>query len=297
MYRATIKMKCKIPNRGAIIENYLDGNLSEVETEKFEEHFLGCEVCFDEIKFKQELINLIKEEGDVLFKDLIQRTPSTKKSKTITGKLINILSPKPVWIPALTVVLLVVLIAGKTPFREWRATVNAQRGLILLKNTRTIMADEFRPAGNFSLGMFSTTHSEEEAHPALKKLEAALDWNQNSQDAKLGMATFLYMNNQIDQADDLLKTLISQDSLNHQTWNMIALVSARQDKNTLALTSFDKALQINPYYPEAAYNRALFLQQQGNNKEAIEAWKTYLEIDQKSEWRNAAQNQLSSISP
>lgn len=49
-----------------MIDNYLDGKLSNDETEKFEEYYFSCDTCFKELKFIQELRNLIKENGEEL---------------------------------------------------------------------------------------------------------------------------------------------------------------------------------------------------------------------------------------
>ncbi len=57
-------MQCAKKNRNELIEDYLAGGLSNKEKEAFEEHFFDCNICFQELRLRQEVVDLIKAEGN-----------------------------------------------------------------------------------------------------------------------------------------------------------------------------------------------------------------------------------------
>lgn len=72
-------MKCRLKNRNEIIARYLNRELSDAEVEKFQEHFFNCDTCFEELRFKQDALELIKAEGDAIFAGLqVEPQGSTK---------------------------------------------------------------------------------------------------------------------------------------------------------------------------------------------------------------------------
>lgn len=288
-------MKCKIPKRGTVIDNYLDGKLSNDETEKFEEHFFNCDICFKEVKFKEELRSLIKDEGEVLFKEFLHKTPASQKNKNIIDKLFEILSPKPVWIPALSLILIVITIAGRTPFMVWRSNKNTIEGMLVLRNNWTITSDDLRPSDEFPLSIFSITHGAPETNPAINKFQKALEWNPTNTDAKRGIAINYYFLGNYDKVDSLLRVIISQDSLDFKSWNMLGILSVYQQDSTTALSAFNKSLQIQPEYKESAYNRAELLQKLHRYVEAKNAWNYYLRLDQRSEWAEVAKKRAAEL--
>lgn len=62
-------MNCDQKNRTDLIEKYLLNELSNSEMREFEEHFLSCDECFEEIHATSQLTSFIKEEGHELFKE------------------------------------------------------------------------------------------------------------------------------------------------------------------------------------------------------------------------------------
>lgn len=71
-------MKCKLQNREQWIEDYLAGNLSAEAREEFDEHCFICDACFSELRLREELIGLIKSEGQVLFADYLAQRKNDK---------------------------------------------------------------------------------------------------------------------------------------------------------------------------------------------------------------------------
>ena len=56
-------MKCTLPKRHEAIADYLTNELSEEEAIAFEEHYLQCDVCFQELQVAEDAMNLIEDEG------------------------------------------------------------------------------------------------------------------------------------------------------------------------------------------------------------------------------------------
>lgn len=64
-----MKMKCDLKNRDQQIEAFLARTLSPEEAEAFSEHFFNCDVCYEQLRLREEMQNLIRAEGKVLFAD------------------------------------------------------------------------------------------------------------------------------------------------------------------------------------------------------------------------------------
>lgn len=71
-------MKCKLQNREQWIEDYVAGNLSAEAREHFDEHCFNCDACFNELRLREELIGLIRSEGQVLFADYLAQQKTEK---------------------------------------------------------------------------------------------------------------------------------------------------------------------------------------------------------------------------
>jgi len=71
-------MTCKLKNRTQWIEDYLAGNLSAEAREQFDEHCFNCDACFNELRLREELIGLIKSEGQIIFADYLAQQKADK---------------------------------------------------------------------------------------------------------------------------------------------------------------------------------------------------------------------------
>lgn len=63
----------------------------------------------------------------------------------------------------------------------------------------------------------------------------------------------------------------------------------------LALSAADRALVIEPNFPEALFNRALILERMGVSREARAAWERYLRVDPSSQWATEARSHLAEL--
>lgn len=74
------KMKCKIKNREKVIDDYFSGAMSKAEKEAFDEHSFNCDICFQELRLREETVSLIKEDGKSIFAEYLKtRKPRVKQ--------------------------------------------------------------------------------------------------------------------------------------------------------------------------------------------------------------------------
>lgn len=66
---------------------------------------------------------------------------------------------------------------------------------------------------------------------------------------------------------------------------------------TQALAAADRALELDPEYAEALFNRALMLQRLGFRVDALIAWKRYLDVDAGSGWAVEARAHAAALAP
>jgi len=66
-------MKCELSNREQLIEDYVTGSLSQEEMDAFDEHCFNCDICFEELRLKEEMAALIKAEGKTIFSDYLAK--------------------------------------------------------------------------------------------------------------------------------------------------------------------------------------------------------------------------------
>lgn len=107
-------MKCSIKNRDEIIVRYLNRELSDVEVEAFQEHFFNCDICFEELRFKQDALELIEAEGDKIFAERQVESQQKTRDWNISHTIRNIvqeLRTRPSLSLGLTVIVLL-LAAG-----------------------------------------------------------------------------------------------------------------------------------------------------------------------------------------
>jgi tetratricopeptide (TPR) repeat protein len=55
---------------------------------------------------------------------------------------------------------------------------------------------------------------------------------------------------------------------------------------------YERALAINPSYPDAHYNLGLLYQNTGQPMKAVHHWKAYLKLDPTSNWATIARREL-----
>jgi hypothetical protein len=101
-------MSCEFVNRDQRIDDFLLGKLSPAEAEAFEIHIFGCAECLDELRLREQMIALIKEERVTAIADYPpQRLP--KQRPRLIKPIVNFLRFRPnIWIYAGTAAVLLI---------------------------------------------------------------------------------------------------------------------------------------------------------------------------------------------
>jgi hypothetical protein len=102
--------KCKYEN---LIDDYLYNRLSEEKKEEFEEHYFNCFSCFSKLKERDELITVVKHEGETIFQDKLEH----EKARKVTwyNKVLASISPKQWALTAASAALVLIIALGIIP--------------------------------------------------------------------------------------------------------------------------------------------------------------------------------------
>ncbi len=103
--------RCLLSHRDEIIDRYVTYELSEEAREAFDEHCFNCDVCFQALKHREEVVQLIKNEGRTIFAEFIAGRRAGFSLQILIEKMLHPGRLQPVeWAFAAIVVL--VLVAG-----------------------------------------------------------------------------------------------------------------------------------------------------------------------------------------
>ncbi|MFQ5629917.1 MAG: zf-HC2 domain-containing protein, partial [bacterium] len=87
-----INKKCEITDRDQRIDDFLLGKLSDKESEAFEIHVFGCPECFQELRIREQAVELIREERvTAVAKSAVQKSVAGKRAARsyVTGFFTN----------------------------------------------------------------------------------------------------------------------------------------------------------------------------------------------------------------
>ena len=105
-----------------------------------------------------------------------------------------------------------------------------------------------------------------------------------------GIACIILDSNQQAVAD--LTQAANKSPNDPHIWSDLGAAQIQAHQYGDALASLDRALKLNAIMPEALYNRAVALEQQGKLPEAAAAWRDYLAVDSTSGWAGDARRNL-----
>ena len=103
--------RCVDPKIGAFLHSFELGILSQEDNDRFEEHLLKCESCFNEVKTFNEGSNLLRNDSDI--RSLITRRASeVKQSKGLAKGFKELIWPRipVIFRPAFLYIIIVLLI-------------------------------------------------------------------------------------------------------------------------------------------------------------------------------------------
>ena len=102
----------KTCNYNNLIDDYLMNKLNEAKKMEFEEHYFNCQMCFEKMEERNELIAVVKDRGKTIFKE------ERKEEKTRVfsfDKVFSFFSPKQWAVTTVTAALMLVIFLGVSP--------------------------------------------------------------------------------------------------------------------------------------------------------------------------------------
>lgn len=298
-----------------LIEEYLDGELSQAEITQFEAHFLAAPQRKRHLRLNQNLRKIAASEAAA---EAAARKPQV-------AAVIDEPENRSGWfipIPAFGFALVALLVAGfgyglVQIVLDSSINVDAEIAelAVVYKGARPFKA---RITG-FDHAKESVTRSgpspdrspspdevlvERQRELAAGKLEEALE-TAATPNALYGRGKAFLAEDELPQALSLLERAVTEapedariQSDLGSAYLAIAENASEKEKQGLlmkALGSFDSAILLNPKLREPYFNRALALEMQGRIDDAKQAWGEYLKIDPDSAWASEANKRLSDL--
>ena len=101
--------KCKFEN---LIDDYLFDRLDETQKEKFEEHYFNCSQCFEKMEQTDQMIAVIKAEGNEIFRDVYA---PQKTKRFFPEQVLAFLTPRQWALAVVSAALVLVVAIGIIP--------------------------------------------------------------------------------------------------------------------------------------------------------------------------------------
>lgn len=103
--------KCTFEDR---IDDYLFNRLDEDKKREFEEHYFNCTSCFEKMTERDELVSVIKNKGNIIFKD--EYIAEAAKGETWLEKITSFLTPRQWALATISAALLLIVVFGVLPY-------------------------------------------------------------------------------------------------------------------------------------------------------------------------------------
>src|SRR5947209_570682 len=98
------------------------------------------------------------------------------------------------------------------------------------------------------------------------------------------------------QAQAILESLQGRGALSAEVFNDLGVAQFQLQNHEAAIMSFSRALEINPGYAEALFNRALAEESAIRYPEARRDWEQFLNVTTDANWKAEAERHLSALS-
>lgn len=287
-----------------LVDDYLDGTLSEPERERFLRFFL----LSPENREKLRLIgNLRKYAARQTAVQDVKQFSAEKSAWFDWRKLFSS--------PVLQFAAIALLIFG-AGFGIWRTAFyqsDVERGLAQMELAHRGNRPVEARVGGFDFAPLNNTRGAGEgdsaSEAARRRAEGFLLYAaaENENAATLhALAKFYLTGKNFDKSNELFERAAKfapDDAQLHGDWGALLLEmgkkAAFEQDGAKSLEFFDqslkhlaRAVELNPKLPEPRFNRALTLQTMTAFEEAKRAWREYLEIDANSQWAEEARRNL-----
>lgn len=284
-----------------LVEEYLDGELTDSEKERFVEFFLAAK----ENKLKLKLTQNLRK-----YAARSKKQAAEERSKKKLGFFEWVLLPATMRFAAIT------LLAAGAVFGFWRIFFyqsDTERGFAQLRAAyRGLRPTESRTTAGFEYASWQNTRggTQSAADQAALNRAALLfsEAAENPRDAEAhhALGLFYLTEQKPDYALKEFNLALQIAPNNAQFHNDLGALYFEKAKSAeengkseevmanlaLALKSTDRALELDPSLLEALFNRALVMQKMQVPGQARQAWQKYLEKDSGSPWAEEARRNL-----
>jgi hypothetical protein len=147
-------MTCEISDRDQRIDDFLMHKLSSADAETFEVHLFGCKECLAELRLREQMIDIIKEERVTAVADAA-RFRRAKPSAGLVEAIADFFKMRPnAWIYAGVAAALLVAILVSPIFRDKDATEDYAANFAPSQQLESLVGKAAR-SYNISLSIFS----------------------------------------------------------------------------------------------------------------------------------------------
>ena len=291
----------------ALLAAFLDGTLAEYERTAVVAHLADCPEC-------RAVAVTVVEFGEVAAHDTLwdpaaaalpSAVPATGRVSRWTREKTR--APSRAAVAAIAVVAISISAYFSFFFLDSRRShpsphavstlVSAVEGIRLTRARFSSASESPSVAAGANLADFSFARFQQTA--AALRASGEGDYGASSRRV-VGLAALL--TGDLDEAVESLRMAASADTANAQVANDLATAYyerfARRDRADdlpAALSAVERALRIEPAFPEALFNRALIITALGLWSEARPAWDAYLRVDRQSDWAAEARTYLQQV--
>lgn len=131
-----------------------------------------------------------------------------------------------------------------------------------------------------------------ETRDAIEALRLSLMERPDVPEVHFALGDALYRSGNAAAALERLYAAVEHDHQYVEAWVQLGCLHAESGRLDQAEDAFRLALSVHADYPDAHWQLADVLQQQGRTGEALPHWRRYLEFDSRGPWANAARQRL-----
>lgn len=286
--------------RDSLIEQYLDKELSGEKLKQFEKIFLKSKTQRESINFNQAIRDYALENNTE--KKVNEPTKSMWDWFTI--------SPKLAFGMALPILCLMIfglwfLVIKQNESDKYLANIDS-----LYQNNRPTLAR----INDFKYLPYSATRGDGDHRDATQQRKFSLlekellenSVNNPNSESLNALGVFYLTEKRLDDAINQFKEALNYTEEDTQTYGNLGVAYFEKSNiqtedeeklklRAMALEETTKAVNKGDKKPELLFNRALILQEMNVPNQAIEAWKIYLEKDNKSKWADEARENLKKL--
>jgi tetratricopeptide (TPR) repeat protein len=294
------------------ILNYTENRLSAGRRARLNQHFATCQDCRELLVLLARFPEAeIAEQPPLSNAEIQQQTARVLQLAEQNGGRKSAPAPRLTWayrfrVPlAAAMVLVCALLVGGIYLmtRSESASESARRSLA------AAMKDERRSAARLSGGFdyspyVSTTRGADDESPdlklnlALSQLRSAEAENAPAEMRQMLARAYLAFDRSdyAQQAEAILESLRARNVQTAELFNDLGVAQYQLQKFDAAASSFGRALEINPTYSEALFNRALTMESAGRDADAQRDWEQFLTSTHDAKWQAEAEHHLGGLS-